>query len=360
MTLDSFSIFHWYLLAILIYFINVYAQNHYSLVYGQNQKYIIPNKFLAIFSTLILIFLASTRTTIGDTGQYIRIYEQVPTNFLEFISNINWSGEWGFQLINYVLKIISFSNVQMYFFIISCITFGLVFFVFYKYSHFFGLSTLIFILNGTYVTNMNGVRQSLVASIFFFNFKLIEEKKYLQYFIMCLLLSTIHKSALMLLPLIFILNMDAWGKGTNFLIFIGILSYLFYPITSIFFSYLLSETTYSNYTFGIITGSAGSANLIRVFVKIVPIILSYLYKEKLKEEKYFSIFLHASILDFIFMLLASVKSWIFARFCIYFVPFSIVLLCWCIRKSGENRKIYYFLCLFLYLVYFYFEISVLF
>lgn len=360
MSLDNFNLFNWYLLPIVVFLINILAMNYYTVRSDKQYLYKIPNVFLSCTSTFILIILAATRTTIGDTSNYVNIFNITSTNFNNFLNTVDWGGEFGFVFFNYFIKTFISDNSIVYLFILSLIIIGLIFSTFYRYSKYFELSTLIFILCGTYVTTLNGIRQSLAGAIFFFLFKLIPEKKYLKYFLLCLILSTIHKSALVLMPLIFIFNMGPWGKGTKVLCIIGVLMYIFYPITSKIFVFFIADTSYAGYTTGILTGSSGAANFIRVLVAAVPIILAYIYRKQLYHVQYFNIFLHASILNFIFILLASVASWIFARFCIYFNLFSIVLLCWEIFVSKKNKKFFYFACIILYFIFYYFEIRILF
>lgn len=360
MSLDNFDLFDWYLLPIVIFLLNTIAMNYCSIKSDKQYLYKIPNSILSCISTLIMIVLAATRTRIGDTANYINIFKLTPKSFSDFLATIDWSEEWGFKFVNYFIKTFITESPTIYLFILSLIIIGLIFLTFYRYSQYFELSTLIFILSGSYIVTLNGIRQSLVAAIFFFFFKLIPEKKYLKYIFMCLILSTIHKSALVLIPLVFILNMRPWGKGTKILCVVGLFMYIFYPITSKLFAFLISDTSYSNYTAGILTGSSGSANFIRALVAIVPIILAYIYRKRLYNVQYFNVFLHATILNFIFVLLATAASWIFARFCIYFSAFSIMLLCWEICASGKNKKIFYYACIMFYFIFYFFEIRILF
>ena len=359
MSIDNFSVVDWYIFPIIIFFLNTLAMNYYSIKNENGYLYKRANITLSLISTIFIIILSATRTAIGDTSNYINIFKISPETFSDFLTATDWSGEWGFEFINFFIKSKITDDPTTYLFILSLITIGLIFITFYKYSQYFELCVLIFILSGSYITSLNGIRQSLVAAIFFFFFKLIPEKKYIKYFLLCIILSTIHRSALVLSPLIFIFNMEPWGKGTKILCVIGLIMYIFYPITSKIFAFFISDTNYSIYGTGILTGSSGSANFVRVLVALVPIVLSYFYRKKLCNLQYFNVFLHATILNFIFMLLASAASWIFARFCIYFSMFSFVLLCWEILISGKNKKIFYFSCIFLYFVFYYFEIRVL-
>ena len=100
--------------------------------------------------------------------------------------------------------------------------------------------------------------------------------------------------------------------------------------------------------------------MIRVIVMAVPVVLSYLGRDFLKgRERYYNIIVNFSVINLIFILLAT-KFWIYARFNMYFSLYMIILLTWivCYMFYGRNRKIIYLICMGLYLVYYYYEMHI--
>lgn len=360
MIINEFNLIQWYSLVFTIYFLNMFGNKHFKTKRIESYTFYNSNPFMATITIIILVYLASLRTGIGDTQTYISHFINAPDSFEAFLKVADWSGEWGFLFINYFIKNFISSDPQIYLLILSGLSFYLVFKTFYQYGEMFDVTMYIFIAAGSYITAMNGMRQFLVASIVFYTFNWIYEKKYFRCIILYLLLSTIHKSVILFIPIVFFLNTRAWEGGTKFLLITGAVLYITFPVTNEIYVYFLKDTQYSIYGEGILTGTSGSANFIRVLVSVVPLFLSYLLKSNLKKIPYINIFVNCSVLNFIFMLLASASSWIFARYCIYYSLFSYVLLSWCIKYSGKQSKLIKLICFLCYLVFFYFEVRILF
>lgn len=119
---------------------------------------------------------------------------------------------------------------------------------------------------------------------------------------------------------------------------------------------LLGETQYGHYADALISNDEG-ANIIRSLIAFVPLGLSFLRKDIVnKEMKYGNLIIHLTIINFLFTLLAS-KYWIYARFCIYFNLYSILLLTFCIDNIFEKRssKIITVLCVIFYCIFFWYD-----
>lgn len=352
MDLALFSLSQWYLLAIFIY---IFLALSRKLGDTKPRKAVYISSFIA---SVVLSYLAAGRTGIGDTTSYIRFFLRTPDSLSEFMSSFVRQGEWGFNVFLFIVKLFVGDNPFAFLFICSIITLGGLNSFWKKESPYIELCMLVYIFGGSFVTGINGVRQAMVASVFIANYRLIRDKKYVPYIIMCLLLSTIHQSALVLLPMIIVLNFEPWKRGTWGLLTASIGMYVAYPLFASVVTQLLNGSDYDVYSNGILNSTNGGANILRVAVLLVPIILAYLFREELK-EKYpdYGICLNGAILSFMFMFVASVRSWIFARFCIYFNPFSIVLLTQAIKCSGKNRVMIYIVCVLAYAIFFYFEMA---
>ena len=356
MDIANFTIVQWYILIIILGTIMFLTKYDNKVICIGTRSFCSTRALTTIVCALIMIGLASLRTGIGDTSNYISIFHKIPSEWIEFKSFVDWDGEWGFYLLNYVIKYVAGDNVNNYLFVTSSVIIGSVVFFSYKNTNNVELCVLIYILSGSYVSGMNGVRQAFVAGCFVLSYQLIQEKKYVIYVLICLLLLTIHTSAFILIPMIWILNLKPWKTGTFCLLGLSMVLYVAYPVFSGFLTRALAGSAYEVYSNGIENFTNGGANMLRAIILFVPIIMSYIYREQL-EKKYrlFGMVLNASVLNFMFMFLATVRSWIFARFCLYFNPFSVLLLIWCIELSGKSKKILYPTCLGAYAVFFYFE-----
>ena len=102
---------------------------------------------------------------------------------------------------------------------------------------------------------------------------------------------------------------------------------------------LLGNSKYADYQ----NFNEGGSNILRVIVFAIPVILSYIKRDKLKEWSYANIFVNMSLISFLIMGF-SLYNWIFARFTIYFQIYSFVLLAYIIKncfEKSEKRLIYY-------------------
>lgn len=354
----------WWLTLVITFLLSTLARA-YSKKNNINQYK--PNKMLSILACGILIVVSGLRITegymsIGDTSTYSKMFKALPINIVEYLSNNNLVNDWGFSLLQVVIKMFITQDVQVYFLICSFITITLIFVVLYKYCGMLEIGVFTFIAAGNYCVSMNGVRQYLVSAILFFSFPLIYKKNWKLYFPIVLLVSTMHNSALIFIPLYFIINKPAWGIVTKLILGGGVGVYLTYPITGKLILLLLGNSEYgSTYSESLSSASiGGGANFTRVLLYSVPVGLAYLTRNKIcSKEKYYNIVVNFSALNLIFMLMAN-TYWIYARYCIYFSLYMIILFCWCLKYSFDNKSklIAYWYYIFLFCIYFWYEIAV--
>ncbi|NOU87829.1 EpsG family protein [Paenibacillus sp. LMG 31460] len=306
-----------------------------------------PNKWLTAIVMVTFVLIAGLRKNIGDTFFYMHSYT---------LSDFTWDEiknkqEIGFGILQMILK--SFTDdPQLLIFFTALVTNVLIVFVLYKYSRFFEISIYIYITSGLYIVSMNGVRQFLASAIVFAATKYLFEGKWLKYFLVVAFASTFHQSALILIPIYFIVRRKAWTSSTFVLVFLAVMLILGYNVLSDVLFSAISDTKYSEYK----EFQEGGANIIRVAIGAVPLVFAYLGRKKLRE-----IFPHSdyvvnmSLLNFIVMAVAT-QNWIFARFTIYFGLYNVILMSWVISLFVKRQqKFMYFAILFFYLIYFYYE-----
>ncbi|MGL5169435.1 EpsG family protein [Edwardsiella tarda] len=156
--------------------------------------------FFTFISVILLSFFGGIRFDVG-------------TDFLtyEYYFHLLKLGrdtymEPGFETMTRLIYFLGF-NEQGVFFISSFITC----FFFYKYikenSVNIGLSYFIFFTFPIfYLASFNGIRQFIAVSLFIFSIKYIKNKNILKYLICVIIAASFHKTAIVLLPLYFVLN----------------------------------------------------------------------------------------------------------------------------------------------------------
>ncbi|MGE8204559.1 EpsG family protein [Heyndrickxia sp. NPDC080065] len=306
-----------------------------------------PNKWLIGGALLSLVLVSGLRANIGDTGAYKHIY---------IINDFTWDyilsqKDYGFGILQMILKNIS-SDPQIMLLITALITNVLIILTLYKYSRLFELSVYVFIANGWFLTSMNGIRQCLAAAIVFAATKFLLEGRWKKFFLVVLLASTIHQTALILIPIYFIVRRKAWTGTTFSLLLLAVLIVIgFNQFTGVLFS-ALKDTQYGGYS----NFSEGGANILRVAVDSVPLLIAFLGRHKLRSIMPNSDYIvNLSLIGLMFMII-STQSWIFARFSLYFTLYQIILISWVVKLFKENyQRLIYFGILVCYFIYFYYE-----
>ena len=310
-------------------------------------------EWLMIFLVaLIFILVAGLRKNIGDTESYIYSYKQLGT-FTGFLPDAKDKGFTYFQLFLYNIN----KDPQFLIFMTSLITQGSIIYTLGRYRSYFELEVYMYITCGAFLVSMNGIRQAMVGGLLFLCTDLINKNRFIPYCIIVLILSTMHSSALIMIPVYFIVRREAWSKTTFMVIGIAMICFLFFHQLMPGFFDLLQNSSYSEYK-DVISQKGGGASFMRVLVNSVSVILAYIKRDKLKElwpES--NIFINMAIINLIFITFA-LYNWIFARFQIYFQLYNIVLIAYVIKNCFNQRSMrdfVYYCFIICYFIFFYYE-----
>lgn len=167
-----------------------------------------PIAFFAIPSFLVLFLVSSFR---GDFTVDYKGYTYLFDLYNQFeFSNIFEVGlhqEPGFIALSRFIG--SFTQNVLYLFIITSF---IIIIAFYKQfnndSEYMWLSVLLFVTIGSFYTSFNVMRQILAVAIVFSGSKFLYERKALKYFLVIILASLFHKTALIMIFFYFILNFE--------------------------------------------------------------------------------------------------------------------------------------------------------
>ena len=306
-----------------------------------------PNKISIMGALVSLILVSGLRNNIGDTFFYVHSYKMF--NFTwDFIKT---QKDIGFGILQMILKCYS-DDPQILIFTTAFITNLLIVIVLFKYSRIFEISIYVYITGGLFLVTMNGIRQCLAASIIFSATKLLIEGKWFKYILVIIFASLFHQSALILIPISFLVRYKAWSKATLILLLMSILIVLgFNQFSAVLFS-TIQDSQYSEYS----NFSEGGANIIRVIVFATPLVIAYFGKERLREIYPESDYIvNMSIIGLVFMII-STQNWIFARFNIYFELYQVILISWIIKLfNHRDQKLIYYAILICYFAYYYYE-----
>lgn len=321
-------------------------------IYSERKQLIRAMYFICI-SFCIIALIAGLRKNIGDTYVYIQGYEQF--SGLNFQDAMEGKGDIGFYILTYLLYQIS-SNPQFMILIIAMITQLMNFKFFLQYRSYLELELYVYIASGFYFVSMNGVRQSLAAGVVILSTKYIINGQFKKFLLVTILATSLHQSAIIMLPIYYICRCKAWSKKVFLLIFFALIgTTLFYELLPLL-ERMLEGTNYSHYIKVFMEGTEEGANILRVAVSLIPCILAYMIRDSLEDNMFNRIFINMSVINLIFMVF-SLQTWIFARFSIYFNLYNCILLPYLIKNwpSKKEKKYLYGGLIICYLIFFVYE-----
>ncbi|MEK3881799.1 EpsG family protein [Paenibacillus sp. PL2-23] len=332
---------------LLVVFMNAALARYFSIATERGPLPIIPNKIYIAFAALCLVLVAGLRNNIGDTYLYMHSY---------VVDDFSWAAvlqkdDIGFNLFQMLLKQVS-DDPQIMIFITAFLTNLLIIIVFYQYSRLVELSLFAYITTGAFIVSMNGIRQYLAAAIVFAATKALVEGKWKIYFPVVIFASFFHQSALILLPIYFMVRRKAWTLTSTILLGISILIVVGFNYFSTMLFSVIENTQYAEYQ----NFQEGGANILRVLIYALPILIAYLGRVKLQAIfPQSDVFVNLSIVGAIIMII-STQNWIFARLGIYFTLYQLVLMGWIVKLFREkDQRFVYLIFICFYFLYFFYE-----
>lgn len=314
------------------------------------------NKWIIISLVSIpLVLVCVCRWNVGtDFPNYYYLFQKIQTyplaTFFSFEFNSIELMERGFCIIIWLLGKIN-SNSQFLIGVVGSINIIVMIYVLKKYSKNFTLSVYLYITSMVYFTAFNGIRQSLASTLLFLCLKFVINRNFKKYLICVILISFIHISALIMIPVYFLVNSKPFGKKMFCVIIItGIVIFSLSNILEIFMGGF-SNTKYEGYSS--ISKQDDGVNVFRVAVSAVPVLLSFVYYKKNNTNKETDILINFSLINLLIMII-SMRKTVIARFSIYLEPYNLLLYPIFLKLfKKEQRYLYGFLMLICFFVYMY-------
>lgn len=334
----------------------------YMLVNGNKQ---LREKWLfAILVFAPVIYMVTTRTSaIGDTYAYELLYNALPQSFSELITYLpQVNKDKGFTVLSGFIKIIFGNSTTVYFLILALIQGFSLIYVYRKYSSNYVISMFLFIASTDYLSWMyNGIRQFTAVTIIFAATPLMLRKKWIPLILIVLLASTIHGSALLMLPVVFIVQGRAWNKKTILFTVACVLALTFADQFTNILDTLLSDTQYTNVVSDWQGLNDDGTNIIRVLVYSIPALLSFVGRKWVADEDNACINLctNMAIISAALYLVSAGTSGVFlGRLPIFTSLYGYILLPYLIEKvfTKESAKIVNMVMIGAYLAFYYYQI----
>lgn len=328
----------------LIFF--VYSLNHkedimlvdYNIQNGIQKK--IPIAY-AIIVFGYYIFWIGMRKYVADTSLYIITFNAIPNDFPSAWSAIDWEGKApGFEIFNVLFKCFVSDNYTWWLMTIAVVCGVCVMVTLRRYSCDFFFSAFLFIAYLNFYWMMNGMRQFICVAVLFLCCDWIKNGKFIRFFITVLILSTIHTTVLLMIPIYFVVRCKPWSKKIGLFVIAIILVCVFAEPFFAGLENVLSGTVYAGSTAQF--AEDDGVNPLRVLFYAMPVIVAFVKRQEL--EKYYekipiiSLCVNMSLITTALYLVGMFTSGILVgRMPIYAEMYNLILLPYLIR-IGFNKQ----------------------
>lgn len=268
-------------------------------------------KIRIIAAITMLILIAGLRKGIGTDYSGYAIHYNALSIGAESGSNF----EIGYNVLNYILSFIGFSD-QWLFFLLSAFLVLSIAWISYKNSVNIDMSIYLFVALYFYFASFNIIRQFIAIPIILLAFEYLCQKDFVKYFACVILASLFHYSALIMLPVYFLVSHQFSRKVHIVIVIICFFLALFgRPVISAVMTILPRYQVYFDFP-------AGSA-----WCDIAILSLNYwllqCVDEDAKKENVYNVYVNFSLLSIVVSFLTFTNI-LFARITPYFYIFSIL------------------------------------
>lgn len=302
-----------------------------------------------------LSFLAGMRTGMNDTSVYVADFKQAAGTWQDFFEILaSDQKDKAFYALQSLFKCLISDEYHAWFFLFSILESLALIYVLRRECVDFTVACYFFFASALYYNYFSMMRQWFAVVMLFAGGQLIKKNKTIWYLILCVVMAQFHTSAILFIPVYFIVRGEAWSRKQNIIIGIfAVCIVLLNPILSGMES-MLQGTTYDYVVDTMQTSSGSSA--IRIVIAAVPVILAWMFRDKIK-GKMLNISVNMSLLNLMLTILATFTSGLYVvRLSTYTNMYNIILYPYLISVcfKGRNRqlvKLAFYVLYFLFYVY---------
>lgn len=325
--------------AVVVAFFAFIANRQYNYAFAKNPVTGKPGSGKLTSYYLFVFVCAAILSTVGglrfyvgaDFGGYywgyVNYVQELPTRLA------NWD-EPGIALIAKILYFFS-QDGAAFIFVTAALTVSLFVFTLSKHTDDFFFVIMLYIFTSCWSGCFNGVRQYLAAAILFAGHRFIFDRKLIKYCIVVFIASSFHITALIMLPIYFLITKNLDIKKILFIMVSGIVMIYSYDFLFELVGILKdSETGGANTQY-----AQNTIHPLRVVISLAPILLYFflvIQKNTFSAEENFYmgfIFVNSAIT------IATSNSAYLNRASIYFVPYIPLSLLFLINKFDKNQQL---------------------
>lgn len=247
------------------------------------------------------------------------------------------SFEEGFVIFSSVVKSFDFTNGPfLLMFVVALVNFCIFYPSLKEYTPYVMIAIFFFMYKAFFWHQFTLLRQSVAISLFAFSIRYIYRKEYLKYIILNAVGVSFHATALILLPLCFLVNRRLSIRTILLLLVVALLISILSPILWKLCMMIASAVGIGDrlMEYSQSVGGINSLNLIEI---LAILFIALFYRKKFEqEEPYFNIFLNLFLTSSLLIISFS-SFYVFARFKEYFVVSYMVLISYFIGHLKRDR-----------------------
>jgi len=306
----------------------------------------IPNPFGFVIPAVLFALFSGYRNNVGDTFFYMYSFDLLDIDKpVEFA----FKGSALFDFFQYRLKL--HTDDAQHLILITAAVFCIpAVYTLYHYADPYELGIYLFVTTSYYTVSMNGIRQYMATAFILLGTKYIFSPRntdFFKYLALVIAAWLLHSSALIMIPIYFIVRRRAWAPITMLLLAGTVFATLVFDRILPSFLSAIEDTEFGIYDeVGWFTsGTERGASFMRVLVLLVPLALAYMSRERIADAlgRPGDIIINLSIINLLFYILA-LYNWIFARLAIYTGIYAIILITWLVAHGYEKedgQKVYW-------------------
>lgn len=314
-----------------------------------------PNQLVMIVPLLSLVLVSGLRYRVGTDFQTYALMYKLAGNYGSIWEIFGFGAKKaavdpGFTALIWLMNFIT-KDPQIMYFTVAVVTCSFILKGLVEFGRPFELSVFLFLGTYHYYASFNGIRQYMVAAVLFWAVRYVISGSWKRYMSIVLLCSLFHSSALIMIPVYFLVRKRAWSPAIFGLSALFLLMTFLYQKFISLFVVVLENSSYGHYEKWLMTNTNGM-NVVKIAVLLLPLFLAFCYRERLRKLwPDIDVIVNFCLLGLLFGLLAT-KDFIFARFNIYFGLYQMILIPYFVRIFDEksNALIYIaiIVCYFLY------------
>lgn len=303
----------------------------------------LPVYFFTTPSFFLLFFVSAFRGDFAtDYNNYVYLFNFYNRFSFFDIFNLNFDQEIGYVILSRFIGV--FSDNPVYLFAVTSLIILVSFYSqFKKHSSYIWLSVLLFVTIGSFYTSFNIMRQTLAVAIIFSGSTFLYERQFKKYFLVVLIASLFHKTAMIMIIFYYILNLEIRVRNFTLLSLGALVTTLFLnPIFSFFQNFLY--TAYDSNSYGV-TGLSVTNAIVPVSVLIFSLaFVRYINTERVTHRVWLN-----AVFFYAFFNILGLQIQMVQRLSQFFAPYALLLVPLIFKKikRGELKvvSIMFFLAL---------------